>query len=94
MQIYGNDEGKFVTRVIFTQGMASYPYSEIVIDDSNGLYEGLVNAGVIEYDVSGIRYDGMSSGPITPEILIINRIMGNGVYDLNKLEKFEAFWFE
>lgn len=88
-----DENGDYAFRVVYG-GMGDFPRTEVAIDLSSGLYNGVVNAGVIEYDLSAMRYDSKLSGPIRPAVLIINKIMGNEVYDLNKLEKFEAFSFE
>ena len=91
-RLYNSDNENYVASVVFG-GMGNFPKSEVIIDLSNGVYNGIANADTIEYDLTPMRYDGMLSGPVDPLVIIINKIF-DGVYDLNKLEKFEAFWFE
>lgn len=93
-QITTNDDGQPIARVVFG-GMGNFPKSDVVIDLSNGLYNGVENAGTIEYDISsiGIYGEALNKPKGSSTILHISTIMG-GVYDLNKLEKFEAFSFE
>jgi hypothetical protein len=90
------DDGKLGLCVMPKKGSASYTSSELVLlDESNGLYEAFVNAGVIEYDLSEFKYTNSPSGePNYPNILIITRIIGDDIFDLNKLEKFDALTFE
>ena len=73
-RLYNNDNGDYVASVVFG-GMGNFPKSEVVIDLSNGVYNGIVNAGTIEYDLTPMRYDGMLSGSVDPLVIIINKIL-------------------